>query len=176
MLTGEVAGKLIVLAMGKDKLHFVIVTQRSQITLTKAATLARSRALHVNDLVHRLRHVLQRTLTAGLNQQSVSASQETLHHGDEFALLQHRLAAGKLNEPGRRQPRDLLLNVFHRHFSSAVKRVLTIAPCAAEIAGGQPDENAGHAGKRRFALNGTVNFDDGHLRVNGNWLLVIGSW
>ncbi len=66
-----------------------------------------TRALHIDDLVNGLGNIGQRTFAGGLDHQGVAFSQQSVHQRQELARLQHRLAAGELNQLARRQRLDL---------------------------------------------------------------------
>ena len=74
--------------------------------------------------------------------------------------LQHGLAASELDQLARLKRFDLRDDLVIRVRLAASKRVLGIAPRAAQVAPCKPYKDAGHAGKRAFALNGPVQLDE----------------
>ena len=64
----------------------------------KSVGLARVRTFYIHDLDDPAGHALERTLAAGLEQNSVARIQKTLHQRDKFALLQHGFAAGDFHQ------------------------------------------------------------------------------
>ena len=86
-----------------------------------------------------------------------------MQKGDEFALLQHGLAAGDFDQAAAgRQALDLGEDLVLRHFAAAGEGVLGVAPGAAEIASGEAHEDAGQSGEGTFPLQRFVDFDDVH--------------
>src|ERR1700722_17512843 len=94
---GELPGKFVVRPAAQNELDFIVCGQCRQVLQAKRAALARVRTLHVDDLDDARRNTLQRTLSAGLEQNRVPIVQQSLHEGDDFALLQHGLAARNLD-------------------------------------------------------------------------------
>src|SRR5262249_35866536 len=74
--------------------------------------------------------------------------------------LEQRLAAGDLDERAVKRVnfRDDLLD---RHLPAARERVRRIAPAAAQVAGGKPDEHARTSRVRRLTLGRPVDFVGG---------------
>src|SRR5581483_6612813 len=76
MLANEIAGKLIIAAVADDKLNVISLRQKVEIAHTEAAALAGTGTLYVYNLVHSSRHAIQRPLTAGLDHQFISRSEQ----------------------------------------------------------------------------------------------------
>ena len=56
------------------------------------------RAFHIDDFDDLTWNTLQRTFATGFQQNIVSRLEQSLHQGNDFALLQHWLAAGDLDQ------------------------------------------------------------------------------
>src|SRR5664279_3380951 len=153
MTQDEVAGEVVVRAVGQDELEFIMRPKRLQILGREGIRFARVRTLYVNNLDNVLRDARQGTLAAGLEQYLVVGVQKLLHHGDDFALLQHWLAAGDLDQSAERtQTGDFAEDFLQRHLFSTGETEFTVAPGAAQVASSQTHEDAGQSGIRRFAL------------------------
>src|SRR5208282_1791504 len=149
VILNKVARKFVVGAVGQDELQLVVRPERLQILEGECIRLTRVRTLYVDDLDDLFRDPREWTFAAGLKQNLVVGVQKLLHQGDDFALLQHRLAAGDLDEPaGRTESSDLAEHFLQRHLASAVKAELAVAPGAAQITSSQSHEDAGQAGVR----------------------------
>ena len=89
----EVAGILVVFPRGEDELQFIAGGQGGEILRAEAQMLAAAGTLDIDDLVDRARDEFEGTLAAGFQQQLVAQGEELAQQGDEFAILQHGLAA-----------------------------------------------------------------------------------
>ena len=147
MLPGEVARELVIGAVGEHELHLVAPGKCVQVLTAKSIRRARVRTLHVHDLVDLFRHTGEQALATGLQQHGIAAVHESLHQRHQFALLQHRLAAGDLDKPHRRKPLHFRQNLICRHFATAGKGVLRITPRAAQVTAGKPHKDARQAGE-----------------------------
>src|SRR5277367_3666143 len=107
MTANKIASKFIVAAVCNHELDLVSLGQEFEIAHSKASTLARTRTLHIHDLVYDGWHTIQRPLAAGFNHQLISRSKQTLHQRNQLELLQQRLAAGKLDQLHRSELLDL---------------------------------------------------------------------
>ena len=99
--------------------------------------------LYVDDFDDTGGNTLQWPLSAGFEQYRIAAVEQTLHQGDDLALLQHRLAAGDLDEATGAQARDLIQHLVDGHFAAALECVLAVAPRAAQVAPSQAHEDTG---------------------------------
>ncbi len=143
MPVGEVAGKFIVGATAQHKLNLVVRRQGLEIFGVEGVGLSRIWTLHVHDLDDFGGNPLQWPLSAGFEEHSIFSFQKLAHQRQQFPLLEHGFAAGDFHQPA--VGTKLLHFVPHllgSHFPSALKRVLTVAPRAAEIAAGEADEDA----------------------------------
>jgi len=98
MQADEFAGVVLVLTGGENELEFVADGEGGEILRTEALMLATAGTLHIHDLVNLGGDECERTLAAGFQQHLVVEGDELAHEGDEFALLQHGLAAGDFYE------------------------------------------------------------------------------
>src|SRR5271163_3397122 len=96
----------------------------------------------------------------GLDHQLVSKSQQPLHQRNQFALLQHGLSAGELDQLYGRELRDLGYDFILVQLVAACEGVFRVAPGAAQIASGETHEDARKAGEARFTLDGFIDFDE----------------
>src|SRR5579863_2913664 len=100
---------------------------------------------------------MQRALSTGFEQYGITIVQKTLHQGHDFPLLQHRFAAGDLDQSARTQHLDLCGGFFHGHAMTAGESVFAVAPRATQIASGEAHEHARQARMRGFTLDRFVN-------------------
>ena len=97
-------------------------------------------------------------MAAGLQHHGSSGGEEPIHQRVDV-FLEQRLAAGNLHQ--RRSVRlDGADDLVHGHLVPLVERVRRVAPAAAEVAGGQPDEHAELPRARRLALDRMKNLVD----------------
>jgi len=164
MPADEIASEFVIGAIGEDELDFVVGVEGFEIRLAKTIRGAGMRALYVHNLHDFRGNFVQWSLAAGLEQNFEAASHQALHQGHDFTFLQHGFAAGDFDQfaIGRAKSLDFGLNVFCGHFLAAGEGVLAVAPGAAQIAGCQPNEDAGKSGVGRFTLQRLVNFRDLH--------------
>ena len=90
-------------------------------------------------------------MPAGFEQHRAAAVEQTLHQRIDI-VLEQRLAAGDLDELAA-VLLDLMHDLVERPLATLVKRVGSVAPRTAEVACGQPDEDARPPGARRLALD-----------------------
>ena len=102
----------------------------------------------------------ERALAGGFDHELVAGIEQPLHEGEEFAGLQHRFAAGELDQLAGLQGFYLGDNLFVGEWLPAGKGVLGVAPGAAQIAACEPDEDAGNTGEGALALYGLVELDE----------------
>jgi hypothetical protein len=76
--------------------------------------------------------------------------------------LQHGLAAGELDELAGGEGFDLGDDFVGGKGLAAGEGVLGVAPGAAQVTAGEPDEDAGEAGEGGFALDRFVELDEVH--------------
>src|SRR5580698_7604586 len=144
----ELLRELVVDAAAQDKFNFVVRGQGLEIFLAKSSARARVRTLHVDDLDDPGWNPLQWPLPTSLEQDAVAVVEEMLHQGDNFALLQHGLAAGDLDQPAAgTQPRNFVENRFEGHLAPALEGVFAVAPGTSQIASGKTHEHASQSSK-----------------------------
>ena len=163
MLADEVAGELVVAAVGEDE--FNLVAGCEGVEVFEAEAVGRrtgTRTLDVDDLVHGFRNIGQGALARGFDHELEAAVEEGLHEGEEFAGLQHGFAAGELDQAAGRESVDLREDFVGGEGLTAREGVLGVAPGTAQVAAGKTHEDAGQAGEGAFALNGFVEFDEMH--------------
>jgi hypothetical protein len=80
-----------------------------------------------------------------------------------------------LSYNNRRHFFDPRQNFFHAHFRAAVESICGVAPGAAQIASGQPDENARQARSGAFALDRPEDFRDHHDAAIGSHSVFCGA-
>src|SRR5260221_1922384 len=159
----ELPCKFIVGAAAQHELDFVVRAEYLKVLHAKRIAFAGIRALHIDNLDDIGRNPLQWPLSAGLKQNLVTIVQKALHQGNDFPLLQHRLAASDLDQAtARTKPRDLVEHLFDGHFLATLERVLTLAPRATQVAPRQTHEDARQARISRFALQGFVDLSNLH--------------
>jgi hypothetical protein len=162
----EVAGEVVVFAVGDDEFNFVVFFVGLEVVEAEGVGCAAcSRTLDIDDLVNGFRDVGQGTFAGGLDHESEVLGEEAIHQGEEFFSLQHRLAAGELDESARGEGFDLLLDFVEGEGLATGKGVLRVAPGAAKVAACEADEDAGEAGEGGFALDGFVEFDEMHCLI-----------
>src|SRR5579885_7551 len=128
MLTHKIPRELVVGSIGDDKLQLVGRSERIEVGRAKAPSLSRSGTLHIDNLVNCFRHVLQRTLSAGLDQHLIAVVEELLHERHYLALLQHRFSAGNFHQLDRSKRAYSAHHLIDRGFVSAREGVLAVAP------------------------------------------------
>ena len=97
----EVAGVVVVVARGEDELELVARGEGGEVLQAEAQMLAAAGAFDIDDLVDLGGDGFERTLAAGFQQQLVVEGEKLVQQGDEFALLQHGLAAGDFDQAAR---------------------------------------------------------------------------
>jgi len=150
----EVACEFIVCAIGEDELDFVVGGKGFEVFDTEGiGGGGGTGTFHVDDLVDGAGHGCERLFAAGFDHEGVVLREETVHEREEFAGLQHRLAAGELDEAAGGEGFDLREDFVGSEGFAAGEGVLGVAPGAAEIAAGEADEDAGDSGEGTFALH-----------------------
>ena len=163
MCADEVAGEVVVFAVGDDEFYFVVFGEGFEVFEAEGVGCAAcAGTFDVDDLVDGFGDIGQRAFAAGLDHQREVLRQQAVHQRQEFFGLQHGLAAGELDEGAGGEGFDLLLDFVEGEGLAAGEGVLGVAPGAAEVAAGEADEDAGEAGEGGFALNGFVEFDEMH--------------
>src|ERR1700675_2466284 len=119
-----------------DELKFIVRLERFQILECEGIWFAGMWALHIDDLDDLLRDPRQGALAAGLEQHLIASIQEVFHQRDDFALLQHGLAARDLDKATGAQTGDFAEHFLQRHLFPTVETELTVAPGAAQVASG----------------------------------------
>ena len=151
----DVARVLVVLAILDDELHLVVRAQPVEVAPVVPLGLAAARALHVENGDDLGGHALGAAVSAGLEQHRAAALEQRLHQR-VHVLLQQRLAAGDLDERTV-VPLDLGEHCRQRTLVAFVERVRRVAPRAAQVARGEPDEDARPARVGRLALDRVEN-------------------
>jgi len=156
----EVAGELVVCAIGEDELYFVVGGEGFEVFEAEGVgCCAGAGAFDVDDFVDGAGYGGERLFAAGFNHEGVVLREEAVHEGDEFAGLEHGFAAGEFDEAARLKGFDLGEDFVGGEGLAAGEGVLGVAPGAAEIAAGEADEDAGDAGEGAFALDAFVELD-----------------
>jgi len=150
----EVAGELVVGAIGEDELDFVVGGEGVEVFYAKGVGGgAGAGTLYVDDFVNGFGNGFQGLLTAGFDHENVISLEKAFHEGDEFAGLEHGFAAGELDEAAGLEGFDLRDDFVGGEGFAAGEGVLGITPGAAEVAAGEADEDAGDAREGAFALH-----------------------
>src|ERR1700734_1681347 len=124
-------------------------SQRLDILDMKCIGLAGIWALYIYYLDDFRWHLLQRALSASFKQYAISGFQQLEHEGDEFALLQHGLTAGNLNQTAAGVESSYLVpHFFGAHLAAALEGVFAVAPHATQIATREPHKYAWQASVR----------------------------
>ena len=86
----EVAGEVVVFAVGDDELDFVVLGEGFEVFEPEGVGgAACTGAFDVDDLVDGFGDFGQWAFTAGLDHQGVVLGEKAIHQGEEFAGLQH---------------------------------------------------------------------------------------
>src|SRR6478736_3072888 len=131
---GDLARILEVLAIRDDELDFVARREQIEIVPVHATGFATAGTLDVDDAVDAWRHLGDRDVPAGFEQDGVRLIEQALHQRDHV-LLQEWLTAGDLDEWHPEVP-DLGENVVERLLASLGECIDGVAPRTPEIAGG----------------------------------------
>jgi len=159
----EVAGELVVGAIGEDEFYFVVGGEGFEVFDAEGVGgSAGAGTLYVDDFMDRAGHGCEGLFAAGLDHEGVIVCQEAVHEGQELACLEHGFAAGELDEATGGESFDLGEDFVGSEGLAAGEGVLGVAPGAAEVAAGEADEDAGDAGEGAFALHGFVELDEVH--------------
>ena len=159
----EVAGELVVGAIGEDELDLIIRGEGVEVFEAEGVGGgAGAGAFDVDDLVDGAGDVCEGLFAAGLDHEGVVVGEEAVHEGQKFAGLEHGLAAGELDEAAGGEGFDLGEHLVGGEGLAAGEGVLGVAPGAAQVAAGEADEDAGDPGEGAFALDGFVELDEMH--------------
>ena len=157
----EVAGEVVVFAVGDDELYFVVPCEGFEIFEAEGVGCAAcSGTFDVDDFMDGFGDIGEGSLAAGFDHQRKVLREKAVHQGQEFFGLQHGLAACELNEGAGCQGFDLGFDFVEGEGLAAGEGVLGVAPGAAEVAAGEADEDAGQTGEGGFTLDGFVKFDE----------------
>ena len=159
----EVTGELVVFTAGEDELDLVDGGEGVEVFHAEGAEGgAGAGAFDVDDLVDGFGDVGQGALAGGLDHEGEVAIEKGLHEGEEVAGLEHGLAAGELDQGAGAEGLDVGEDLVVGEGFATGEGVLGVAPGAAEVAAGEPDEDAGEAGEGGLALDGFVELDEVH--------------
>src|SRR5206468_4669425 len=165
---------LVVAAVLDHELHLVVAGEALEIAPVVPAGFAAPGTLHVDNLHHLGRDPRDRPVAPGFEHHRPAAREQPLHQRIHL-FLEQRFAAGDLHQPAAVSIHRVH-DIVHRQLSAFMERIWGIAPRAAEIAGGEADEDAGLAGPRRLALNRIEDFvDRQHLNGSGLSAWAFGS-
>jgi len=151
-----VACVLVIQSILDNKLHFVVRPDAIQVAPIVLPGFAATRALHVEDRDDASGDARGAAVTTCLEKHRPATVEQALHERIHI-LLQQWLTAGDLDERAGKAI-NLLEHLFERMLAAFVERVRRITPRAAQIAGGQPHEDAGTSGVCRLALDGIEDF------------------
>ena len=143
--------EFIVAPIGDHEFHLVPFREVREVAPVVLVRLAGARALHVHDADDARRHVGDAAMPAGLDQHGLPGIEQALHQRIHVGLQQW-LAAGHLDglAAARLDVRD---DVVNAHLAALVEGVRRVAPAAAQVAGGQANEDARPARIGRLALD-----------------------
>ena len=127
-----------------------------------------SGTFHVDNFDHFAGQDAHKALATRFDHYGESAASSFSRQRRSFRLEQ-RFAAGDLDErnasrPVARERTNFFENFFERKSRSAVERIRSVAPSAAEIASGQAHEDTRQTRAGAFSLDGFEDFGDDHQR------------
>src|SRR5262249_29239452 len=144
--------------------ELVVRLRQMEVLPPESVFLSTIRSFDVDDLDHRLWHLLDADMSASLQHDAVSPLEQHVHQGVDLLLLE-RFAPCHLN-----QHRGIGLHsadhLFQRHFLASGVRVLRVAITATERASRQANEDTRLADVRGFALYREEDFSDAHWVEN----------
>src|SRR5579883_608991 len=151
MLTNYVPCPLIIASIGDNELDLITRRERFEIAPAVPPVFTAARTLEIHDFDH-----------PGIDRRKVAFAGSFDQYGEAFgeqggeervdALLQQGFTAGDLDQPTV-VTADPCEDFSDRQMAAFVKGVFGIAPDAAQIASGEPDEDARQAGPSRLALD-----------------------
>jgi len=158
-------GPFVVFQRADDEFDFVGGFQMGEVVGTIAGGFAGGGTFQVHDAANSGIHFGEVVRAAGFQEDGETGLAKLLHERQGI-FLEQWFAAGQFNQGQRRAVErrgeffDLCEDFGEEHLFALRESVGGVAIGAAEVAGSQPDKDAGQAGKSAFTLQADIDFVD----------------